>query len=93
MKLFKVVYQDKALKRHINYWEAECWADAVVMAFSRKPAEMKLIYIECHSDKVEPEFFTEDFRKDLQGKISSSTYESIFKEADNGIKRKGNEDT
>ena len=62
MNLFKVVYQDGALRRHINYWEAECWADAIVMAFSRKPAEYKLIYIECHSDEVEPDFMRTDFK-------------------------------
>lgn len=60
--VFKVVYQDIALQRHINYWEAGGWADAIIMAFSRKPADMKLIYIECHSDKVDPEFTKTDFK-------------------------------
>lgn len=62
MSLFKVAYQDRAVQRYINYWEAECWTDAIVMAFSRKPAEMKLVYIECHSDEIEPDFMKTDFR-------------------------------
>ena len=73
MKLFKVVYQDKAVQQHINYWEAECWADAIVMAFSRKPAEMKLIYIECHSDKMESDFFSDDFKTLIEEKENEAT--------------------
>lgn len=62
MKTFKVTYQDKAVQWHIEYFEAACWMDAIIMAFSRKPAEYKLIYLECRSDEVEPEFFTDDFK-------------------------------
>ena len=66
MKLFKIVYQDKALQRQINYWEAECWEDAIIMAFSRKPAEQKLLYIECHSDTIDPEFMTDEFKEKIK---------------------------
>lgn len=68
MKLFKVTYQDKATQWHIEYFEAACWEDAIVTAFSRKPADMKLIYLECRSDKIEPEFFTDDFKKLIRRK-------------------------
>lgn len=47
MTRFKITYQDRALIMHDEIWEAPSWEDAIIMAFSRKPAEWKLMGIEC----------------------------------------------
>lgn len=43
---FKFTYQDRALNKHIDIWGAKSWEDAIRLAFSRKPAEWKLLSIE-----------------------------------------------
>ena len=47
MKIFKVVYQDRALNKTAVELKAPCWADVIPMAFSHKKAEEKLLTIEC----------------------------------------------
>jgi hypothetical protein len=46
MKRFKITYQDRALNKYDEIWEAQSWEDAIIMAFSRKRADWKLIGIE-----------------------------------------------
>ena len=46
MKRFKFTYQDRALNKHIEIWKAQSWTDAIVLAFSLKKAEWKLLSVE-----------------------------------------------
>lgn len=46
MRRFKITYQDRALNKHVEIWEAQSWEDAIILAFSLKKAEWKLLGIE-----------------------------------------------
>lgn len=50
MNRFKITYQDRTVNKHFEIFEAPSWEDAVIMAFSRKKAEWKLLTIECLAD-------------------------------------------
>ena len=44
--VFKIVYQDKALRKRFFYLKASGWLDIIPLAFTNKKAEEKLILIE-----------------------------------------------
>lgn len=43
---FKFTYQDRALNKHVEIWNAQSWEDAIILAFSLKKAEWKLLMVE-----------------------------------------------
>ena len=51
-KIFKIVYQDRALNRTAVELLADSWLDIIPMAFGYKKAEEKLITIEQIGEKI-----------------------------------------
>lgn len=50
---FKFTYQDRALNKHVEIWNAQSWEDAIILAFSLKKAEWKLLMVECIPEGVD----------------------------------------
>lgn len=78
MKLFKVVYQDRALNRYSVNLEAVQWAEAVAMAFGQKTVKEKLISIECMGEYIDDKFVPYDKTEDRTEKSTEEIHKMIL---------------